>query len=426
MKKNSAITQLLTVLLLAGCSQNEVTDVNPDSHPAVGFGVYTGLATRGVDMTTESMKDSPSDAEKYGGFGIMGYFTGQETFENVKNTVTAGYMYNQAAEYDSKTSAWTYSPVKYWPNRDGDKISFFAYAPYESNGQSGTKTGITISAATEAGIPYINFSLKKENELTKMVDLVVADALDQQYTQANGGKVSFNFKHTLSRISFKAKLGSGDFTGMDGNNSFVYITHMWIVGKDHGTTAESGNLSLTNLSAASNTGSKFYTSAKWSQLHWNYENAIIPDKDFSLDNILALEKEGIIETDATTGHEGSVKGIKLTAESQKTPVSLFPEKQYLYLIPVGDNDADVTKNSGCAEGDIKIGFHYDIVTKDNTSSGSSKYIASHAESVISLPKGHMKRNESYLYTLQINLHEIKIEEAKVENWSDITNDVTIE
>ena len=55
MKKNSAITQLLTVLLLAGCSQNEVTDVNPDSHPAVGFGVYTGLATRGVDMTTESM-----------------------------------------------------------------------------------------------------------------------------------------------------------------------------------------------------------------------------------------------------------------------------------------------------------------------------------------------------------------------------------
>ena len=67
MKRTSAITQLLTVLLLAGFSQNEVTDVNPDSHPAVGFGVYTGLATRGVDMTTESMKDSPSDAEKYGG-----------------------------------------------------------------------------------------------------------------------------------------------------------------------------------------------------------------------------------------------------------------------------------------------------------------------------------------------------------------------
>ena len=48
MKRTRAITQLLTVLLLAGCSQTEVTDVNPDSHPAVGFGVYTGLATRGA------------------------------------------------------------------------------------------------------------------------------------------------------------------------------------------------------------------------------------------------------------------------------------------------------------------------------------------------------------------------------------------
>lgn len=258
MKRTSAITQLLTVLLLAGCSQNEVTDVNPDSHPAVGFGVYTGLATRGVDMTTGKYERLSLGCEKYGGFGIMGYFTGQETFDNVKNTVTAGYMYNQAVEYDSKTSAWTYSPVKYWPNRDGDKISFFAYAPYESNGQSGTKTGITISAATEAGIPYINFSLKKENELTKMVDLVVAEALDQQYTQVNGGKVSFNFKHTLSRISFKAKLGSGDFTGMDGNNASYTSRICGLWAKTTARQQKAGNLSLTNLSAASNAGSKFY------------------------------------------------------------------------------------------------------------------------------------------------------------------------
>ena len=172
-------------------------------------------------MTTESIKDSPSDAEKYGGFGIMGYFTGQETFDNVlkKHSHCRSYMYNQRWSMIRKPAHGHIAPVKYWPNRDGDKISFFAYAPYESNGQSGTKTGITITTATEAGIPYINFSLKKENELTKMVDLVVADALDQQYTQANGGKVSFNFKHTLSRISFKAKLGSGDLPGMDGNDS---------------------------------------------------------------------------------------------------------------------------------------------------------------------------------------------------------------
>ncbi|MFR5958532.1 MAG: hypothetical protein ACLUHA_01950 [Bacteroides stercoris] len=101
--------------------------------------MYTiGLATRGVDMTTESMKDSPSDAEKYGGFGIMGYFTGQETFENVKNTVTAGYIWpaNQAVVVWLENQRMDIrGPVKStWPNRDGDKISFTSLTHlYESN-----------------------------------------------------------------------------------------------------------------------------------------------------------------------------------------------------------------------------------------------------------------------------------------------------
>ncbi len=53
-----------------------------------------------MDMTTESMKDSPSDAEKYGG-ALWDIFTGQETFDNVKTQSLQGYMYNQAVEYDS-------------------------------------------------------------------------------------------------------------------------------------------------------------------------------------------------------------------------------------------------------------------------------------------------------------------------------------
>lgn len=426
MKKINAIAASLAALLMAGCSQNEVTEISPDAHPAVGFGVYTGAATRGVDMTTESMKDSPSDASKYGGFGIMGYFTGQDNFEDVKTTVTPSFMHNQMVEYDKTNSVWKYDPIKYWPNRDGDKISFFAYAPYETNWQTGTKSGVIVSAATEKGIPYINFSLKKENELTKMVDLVVADARDQQYTAANAGKVSFDFKHTLSRISFKAQLGDGDFGGMDGTNSFVYITHMWIVGTNHGTTAASGNLSLIDTGAASNPDSKFYTSAKWSQLHWNYGTGIstVPEKDFSLDDILALESTGITESNATTGHEGVIKGIRVTNASKTTPVDLFPPNQYLYLIPIADNNVNVDTNAGCGENDIWIGFHYDIVTKDNTK--PTQFIASHAESVIKLPKTHMKRNKSYLYTLKINLHEIKIDKAEVESWSDIKEEVTIE
>lgn len=423
MKKIDRIVASLAVLLLAGCSQNEVTEVSPDAHPQVGFSVYTGVPTRGVDMTTESMKDDPTATDKYGGFGIMGYFTGQQTFEQAKGTVTPSFMHNQMVEWDAANSVWTYSPIKYWPNRQGDKISFFAYAPYESNWQTGTKAGVVLSAATEKGIPYIDFTLKDKDHLKEMVDLVVADQRDQSYNPTTGGKVSFQFEHTLSRVSFQAKLGDGEFTGMDKTNSFVYITHMWIVGKDH--TAPGSRLSLIDPTASpANAGSKFYTKAKWSELHWNYNSNDIPAADFSLNNILDFETPGITESNPVGGHGGAIPGIRIGNDSKTTPVPLFPQDQYLYLIPIGDNDADVTKTNGCAKGDIKIGFHYDIVTKDQTN--TNQYVASHAEAVIELPAGHMKRKESYLYTLTINLHEIKIDKAEVTPWSDQKTQVDIQ
>ena len=33
-----------------------------------------------------------------------------------------------------------------------------------------------------------------------------------------------------SKINFKAKLGA-DYSGLDGTSSFIYITHMWIIGQ---------------------------------------------------------------------------------------------------------------------------------------------------------------------------------------------------
>ena len=108
-----------------------------------------------------------------------------------------------------------------------------------------------------------------------MVDLVVADQRDKTYTAENGGKISFTFEHTLSRISFRAQLGAGDFDGMDGTNSFVlYHPH---VDCRYGHSADGSNLSLIDPASPVNANSKFYTSAKWSELHWNYEaDALLP------------------------------------------------------------------------------------------------------------------------------------------------------
>ena len=41
----------IATLLVAGCSQNEITEVRTVGNPAVGFDVYTGVATRGTDVS---------------------------------------------------------------------------------------------------------------------------------------------------------------------------------------------------------------------------------------------------------------------------------------------------------------------------------------------------------------------------------------
>lgn len=442
MKTINVMMASLAALLMAGCSQNEVTEVSPDAHPQMKFGVYTGTPTRGVDMDNTSIKDDPTDAGKYGGFGIMGYYTGSKTWtealkEYTDNPMTVttpapGFMHNQMVEWDatlnSNAGGWTYSPTKYWPNNKNDKISFFAYAPFENKWSTGDKTGVTVCDATTAGIPYIKFKMKEGADLPKMVDLVVASATDRTYDNSKTG-VTFQFEHTLSRISFKAKLGDGIYTSLNGTDGFVFITDMWIVGSKHGTTAADGNMSLIDPSAPSNASSKFYTTATWKELHWNYTTtggtpeAIIPEKDFTLKPMLKKTDGSITESNPTTGHNATVSGVKITDASQSTPVSLFPDKQYLYLIPVGDNEADATK-SGCAAGDIWFGFHYDIVTPDKTH--SNQYIASHAESVVKIPANHLKRKKTYQYTLVINLNEITIADAKVDDWGTEVTESPVE
>ena len=413
-----SLLMAMAALTIAGCSQNEVTEINPDADRTIGLDVYTGVQTRGTETTTSTLKEADA------GFGIFAYKTSKEGWDSEKASTTPDFMYNEHATWTS--GSWGYASLRFWPTND-DKITFFAYAPYESDWQNGSKSGVITSAATAPGIPYIKFKLKTTDKLDKMVDLVVADQRDKTYTAENGGKISFTFEHTLSRISFRAQLGAGDFDGMDGTNSFVYITHMWIVGTDH--SADGSNLSLIDPASPVNANSKFYTSAKWSELHWNYEaDATIAQADFSLDKMLNLESPGIDISTPAAGHDARTQGIRITKASQGTAekaVPLFKDKEYLYLIPVGEKSGtDLTQNKGCAKGDIKIGFHYDIVSKDATNAG--KFIASHGEAFIELPAGHMKRKESYLYTLKINLHKIEISDATVTPWEDIKTEATVE
>jgi hypothetical protein len=56
-------------------------------------------------------------------FGVWGY----STFETVDTDV----FLNQEVKYNGTTSAWEYSPLKYWDTRSS--YEFYAYYPYDPN-----------------------------------------------------------------------------------------------------------------------------------------------------------------------------------------------------------------------------------------------------------------------------------------------------
>ncbi|MCQ5209244.1 hypothetical protein NE467_25490, partial [Bacteroides thetaiotaomicron] len=66
-----------------------------DAHPQMKFGVYTGTPSRGVDTDNNSIKDDPTYGNKYGGFGIIGYFTGSKGWNDAKASTSTGFMHNQ-------------------------------------------------------------------------------------------------------------------------------------------------------------------------------------------------------------------------------------------------------------------------------------------------------------------------------------------
>ena len=183
----------LGAINIMGCSSdnNNIVDVDVPSTKgdAVLFNaaIEQDIQSRGASMDLSELKKES--------FGILSYYTGQNDWAN--NGYTPNFMYNQKVTHSG--SGWTYSPIKYWPTTKGDKVSFFAYAPFDD---STTDKGIELSGNSASGAPFINFTLK--DTPGAMVDLVTSNVMNQQ-SSATPATVDFSFKHALSRIAFSAK-----------------------------------------------------------------------------------------------------------------------------------------------------------------------------------------------------------------------------
>ena len=176
------------VLSLTACSSDDATsDVTPASQApmAVGFDTYLSNATRAVNGTTGVMTTTTLQTSGFGVFAQQGATYSPTADPN------ANFMYNQQVTIEN--SAWTYSPLKYWPNEtatdnngasstDTEGLSFFAYAPYVADATAGTP-GITGMSANNATTdPTITYTVATKP--SESVDLLwgVAPTGDLSYT----------------------------------------------------------------------------------------------------------------------------------------------------------------------------------------------------------------------------------------------------
>lgn len=203
MKLRRYVTMLAAAMTLCACStDDDPTETDNTVAVPVSFGTYlTGTTTRSTANLNNITDVTDLQAA---GFGVFAYYTGQAAYpESVTITTTetggttsTGYepnfMYNQKVEY--KDGSWTYTPLKYWPNEAGDKVSFFAYAPYRTSDEAAFTI---VTDNNEADDPKLFYIMPTDPQ--KNIDLLYAGVKDVT-KQKIGETVNFAFHHALARL----------------------------------------------------------------------------------------------------------------------------------------------------------------------------------------------------------------------------------
>lgn len=393
--RKSFYLMVVAALTWTGCSQNEIMDTNPDAHRAIGFGVYTGTQTRGVVTDNSTTNGGTANGLKVAdkGFGMQAYLT-SGAYQT--NGLKGHFMDNVHVTWNASGSAWTYSPVKFWPENTTDKVSFFAYAPYTDTSNT-TATGISFLPASNASDPVLGFKLQTAQQ--NMVDLVVSESnsgnngtIDQTQTTTAGSSVNINFKHVLTRVAMKAKT-STDISASD-NLTKVIITGVSI---EH--TEKLSNSALLNMKTLEWTSNQFLANS------------------YALEKYSDNAKKGIMNyASFAFGNARHSDAIDISTSS--TGVSLFPDNQYLFLIPV--NNASGTTNKG----DVSVKISYMIITK--ASDDNDSVSTSENTKTVELPAGIFKRGSAYELIFTISLNAIKLDVTDVESWTSTPTDVTVQ
>ena len=174
-------------MLLSGCIDNKITDVNTTSSEYIGFSSNTAV-TRASIATLGTLQNDPDGFKVYASHGNnAGWYTDIN-----------GHSINGANKYAYNGSSWNFTdPVK-WPTTSGYyPMKFYACYPTRSAEGLGTLTsqGVDIVA------PYTVLPTGSQVDLLAAANTVNA--------RPASGIVPLVFRHILSQIDFGIIAGAG-------------------------------------------------------------------------------------------------------------------------------------------------------------------------------------------------------------------------
>lgn len=376
MRKSNLLSIIaLAALSMTSCSNDEVLKAVPQEQ-AIEFGTYLG---RDVEARASQLTTDGTEGTALLNFGVFASYTNEDAWNNQK----PNFMFNQSVARTSTTADWTYTPQKYWPTNQDDKISFWAYAPYATE-----DNGISVTSTKDATtVPEITYTITETN-LTTQADFVtdVEMNIEKDASKDPDGTnrtVNFGLRHELTRVAINACLDKTIAT-----ETKVNITKIEFGGNNFATVAK-----YTFGDASNERGT-------WTPTTTN--------KTLDITSIMST-------TDVSDLGEYNTKGVFLT---NRTPVSLLGENDYLFLIPFAN---------GITSEEVEITVYYDIVTKDEALVDG--YSKTSAIKVITLPTNAnlLMQGKAYNFNLTFYMNEIVLTATVEETWGDaIKNDQNVD
>ncbi len=192
---------LMAAMALSGCGNSTTPDTLDPSLPEGYEPSSTPITFRTEDNWGDPAKTQTRGFEtneiNFREFGVLSYYL--KNGASIEDT-SPNFMYNQRVSKNIDDE-WSYSPVKYWPNNDGDRLQFFALHPY------GDAETVIVDKDVEG---YPTFTVTPAAKPYDQDDLVVASSGEMKKGDGRV-KLSFTHKQAQARV-YAAHCGDSDTT----------------------------------------------------------------------------------------------------------------------------------------------------------------------------------------------------------------------